>query len=75
VLCVLGACAWLSQAQAPVVQPGPEDFDPKNIKKSRISKALEDSQFFREIFKLEMKYNSKPSLINKGMNLLVVAQK
>lgn len=57
------------------VQPGPEDFDPKNIKKSRISAALEDKSFFKKVFKLEMKYNSSPTVVNRGMNIFAVAWK
>jgi len=57
------------------VQPGPEDFDPKNKKKSRISKALDDKKLFKSIFDLEMKYNSYSSIVNKGMNIFTVAKK
>lgn len=57
------------------LQPGPEDFDPENIKKSRISAALENKDFFREVFELEMKYNSSPTVANRGMNMFAVASK
>ena len=57
------------------VQPGSEDFDPENRKKSKISKYLEDKDFFEKIFDLEMKYNSQPSIVNRGMNILAVAFK
>ena len=57
------------------VQPGPEDFDPENKKKSRISKALEDPTFFDAVFKLEMKHNSNSLLSNRGMNVLTCAVK
>lgn len=57
------------------VQPGPEDFDPENIKKSRISDALEKEDFFSKVFKLEMKYNSQPTIANRGMNIFTVAFK
>lgn len=57
------------------VQPGSEDFDPDNIKKSKISKALEKKEFFDKIFKLEMKYSSQPTVVNRGMNILSVAFK
>jgi len=56
-------------------QPGPEDFDPKNIKKSRISIALNNEDFFNKVFELEMKYNSKPTVANRGMNIFAVAWK
>ena len=57
------------------VQPGPEDFDPENKKKSRISAALEKADFFGEVFKLEMKYNCQPEVVNRGMNIFAVAAK
>ncbi|WP_456324386.1 class I SAM-dependent methyltransferase [Desulfonauticus submarinus] len=57
------------------VQPGPEDFDSENIKKSKISSALEKKDFFNEVFKLEMKYNSQPTVANRGMNMFAVAIK
>jgi len=56
-------------------QPGPEDFDPENIKKSRISTALEKEDFCKKIFELEMKYNSQPTIANRGMNMFAVASK
>ncbi len=57
------------------VQPGQEDFDPGNVKKSRISAALEKEYFFKKVFELEMKYNSLPSVANRGMNIFAVAFK
>jgi ubiquinone/menaquinone biosynthesis C-methylase UbiE len=57
------------------VQPQQEDFDPKNFKKSRISNALENSAFFEQVFKLEMKYNSQKDIANRGMNIFAVAKK
>ena len=56
-------------------QPGPEDFDPTNRKKSRISAALEDGKFFRQVFKLEMEHNSRPEVVDRGMNMFAVALK
>jgi hypothetical protein len=56
-------------------QPGPEDFDPENIKKSRISSALEKEDFLNKVFELEMKYNSHPEIANRGMNIFSVAIK
>jgi ubiquinone/menaquinone biosynthesis C-methylase UbiE len=57
------------------VQPGPEDFDPENIKESRISAALGNKTFFKKVFDLEMKYNSLLTVANRGMNMLAVALK
>ena len=57
------------------VQPGSEDFDSDNAKKSRISVALEKKDFFKKIFELEMKYNSQPTVANRGMNIFSVAIK
>jgi len=57
------------------VQPGQEDFDSENIKKSDISLALEKESFFKKVFDLEMKYNSQPEVANRGMNIFVVASK
>ncbi len=57
-------------------QPGEEDFDPENKKRSRISQKLEkDSKFYNQVFSLEMKYNFLDSVVNRGMNLLIVVQK
>jgi len=58
------------------IQPGMEDFDPKNQKRSNISQKLENNpNFYKCIYDLEIKYNSIDSLVNRGMNLMVVAQK
>lgn len=58
------------------IQPGPEDFGEKNPNKSRISKALmKDKKLFQQLFDLEMKYNSLPSSVNRGMNIVTVAKK
>lgn len=56
-------------------QPGPEDFDPENITKSKISAALENENFFNKVLELEMKYNSQPTIANRGMNMFAVAVK
>lgn len=56
-------------------QPGSEDFDPENEKKSRISSALEKKDFFKKVFELEMKYNSQLTIANRGMNVFAVAIK
>ena len=58
-----------------LVQPGVEDFDPENILKSKVSKALENKQFYKKVLEIEMKYNSQPSLVNRGVNILTVAKK
>lgn len=57
------------------IQPGSEEFDPKNIKKSRIANALENPTFFKAVFDLEMKYNNKTETVDRGMNILCVAEK
>jgi hypothetical protein len=57
------------------VQPGAEDFDPKNRLQSPISQALEDESFFNTVLKLELKYHGEPGMANRGVNLLAVAQK
>lgn len=58
------------------VQPGPEDFDPKNKQKSRISEKLEKyPEFFKKVFETEMEFNSRPEVINRGMNIISVAKK
>lgn len=58
------------------VQPGPEDFDSKNKLKSRISSKLESiPEFYQTVFRLEMKYNSQESFVNRGMNLMIIVQK
>ncbi len=58
------------------LQPGPEDFDSENTQRSRVSTKLEtDEDFYKAVYKLEMKYNSNESMVNRGMNLMVVVQK
>lgn len=58
------------------IQPGPEDFDAENKLKSKVSSKLKsDSKFYKTVFELEMKYNSQESLVNRGMNLIIVVQK
>lgn len=57
------------------VQPGPEDFDPENKQRSRISNALSDRTFFDKVFEVEMQHNSKPEVANRGMNIFTVAEK
>ncbi len=58
------------------LQPGPEDFDSENKQRSRVSTKLEaDNKFYKAVYKLEMKYNSKNTMVDRGMNLMVVVQK
>ena len=58
------------------LQPGPEDFDSENKQRSRVSTKLEtDNKFYKDVYKLEMKYNSNNMMVNRGMNLMVVVQK
>lgn len=57
-------------------QPGHQDFDPTNKDQSPISKKLaEDESFYKAVFDLEMKFNSKPEVVNRGMNIFGLAQK
>jgi ubiquinone/menaquinone biosynthesis C-methylase UbiE len=56
-------------------QPGPEDFDPENQKRSKISDVLETEDFYTKVFELEMKYNSQPTIANRGMNIFSVGIK
>lgn len=57
-------------------QPGPEDFDPSNKKQSAISNRLkEDCRFYNELLKIELDNNSNISLVNRGMNLLIIGSK
>ncbi len=57
------------------VQPGNEDFDPNNRKKSGISEYIEDTDNFASILELEMKYNSLDAVANRGMNIFMLAEK
>lgn len=56
-------------------QPGPEDFDPNNSLRSRISTALDDEKYFAALFDVEVKYNSLSEVVNRGMNILSVGTK
>lgn len=59
-----------------IVQPGPEDFDPRNEMCSRISQKLaEDPEFYHAVFELEMSCNSRPEVVNRGMNIFALAEK
>lgn len=57
------------------VQPGNEDFDPSNKKKSAVSEYLENSDNFTAILNLEMKHNSLDTAANRGMNIFMLAEK
>ena len=57
------------------VQPGSEDFDPENKKLSSISKALQNPEFFNKVFEIEMKYNSRETISNRGVNIFSVGVK
>ncbi len=57
------------------VQPGPEDFDPGNEKKSSVSKYLENPDIFKLVFEIEMKYNSCETVVNRGMNIFMLVEK
>lgn len=57
-------------------QPGQEDFDPQNIRRSALSQKLEtDEAFFKALLSLEIKYNHLPEAVNRGMNIMVVGIK
>jgi SAM-dependent methyltransferase len=56
-------------------QPGPEDFDPKNLSRSGISNDLYKEGYFKALFDIEMRYNGMPDVVNRGMNLLSVGKK
>jgi ubiquinone/menaquinone biosynthesis C-methylase UbiE len=58
------------------IQPAMEDFDSSNKKLSRLSQQLKkDKKLYKQIFNMEMKYNEIDSMINRGMNIMVVLQK
>ncbi len=57
------------------VQPGPEDWDSKNEKTSRISVALQDGSFYKQVFELEMEYSAEPTVANRGMNIFTIVEK
>jgi len=57
-------------------QPKFEDFDSKNKQKSPLSNKLEnDKKFYKTVFDIEMAFNSQESVVNRGMNLMIVAKK
>ena len=57
------------------VQPGPEDFDPENKKKSAVSEYLENSDVFKSVFEIEMRFNAGETVANRGMNMFMLAEK
>jgi len=57
------------------VQPGPEDFDPENEKKSAISEYLENSDIYKSVFEIEMRFNANETVANRGMNMFMLAEK
>lgn len=57
------------------VQPGPEDFDPENEKKSAVSAYLEDPDIFKSVFEIEMRFNADETVTNRGMNIFMLAEK
>jgi ubiquinone/menaquinone biosynthesis C-methylase UbiE len=58
------------------LQPGPEDFDSQNKQRSRVSTKLEsDKTFYKAVYDLEMKHNANGSMVNRGMNLMLVVRK
>lgn len=57
------------------VQPGPEDFDPENEKKSAVSAYLENQDVFKSVFEIEMRFNANETVANRGMNMFMLAEK
>ena len=57
------------------VQPGPEDFDPENKKKSAVSGYLENSDVFKSVFEIEMRFNAGKTVANRAMNMFILAEK
>lgn len=57
------------------VQPGPEDFDPENEKKSAVSEYLENPDVFKSVFEIEMRFNANETVANRGMNMFMLAEK
>lgn len=57
------------------VQPGPEDFDPENEKKSAVSEYLENPDVFKSVFEIEMRFNANETVANRGMNMFMLAKK
>jgi hypothetical protein len=57
------------------VQPGAEDFDPTNERISRISAALSDESFFKQLYETEMRFNSHPNMVDRGVNVIAVGRK
>ncbi len=57
------------------VQPGPEDFDPKNEKKSAVSEYLENPDVFKSVFEIEIRFNANETVANRGMNMFMLAEK
>lgn len=58
-----------------LTQPGPEDFDPDNVKRSRISLHLEDKESFISLFELEKNLFDREHLVDRGVNLVMVVSK
>ena len=57
------------------VQPGPEDFDSENEKKSAVSEYLENPNIFKSVFETEMRFNADEIVVNRGMNIFMLAEK
>lgn len=76
--CLLASAGFVPIATYGVpcfVQPGTKDFESTNSQKSRISRALEDADFFNAVFNVEMRFNSQKTVVNRGMNIFSVAIK
>jgi len=55
--------------------PGPEDFTFPYKKISKISKFLENKNFFNKVLETEIQFNHQDTLVNRGMNIISVGLK
>ena len=58
-----------------LVQPGAEDFGYPYQEISRVSKALEDPEFFRNALEMELAAAEDPAWAERGVNLMVKVRK
>lgn len=58
-----------------LVMPGPQDFGYPYEEISPISRALEDSQFFRRALDLELEASERPGWAERGVNLMIKVRK
>lgn len=58
------------------IQPQSEDFGSIIESKGSLSSKLEkDPKFFKTVYDIEMAFNSQESVVNRGMNIMIVAKK